>query len=570
MTQPNHDTSTTAERQHMTSQYKKKLIETSLPLEAINNASGREKSLRQGLPSTMHLWWSRKPLATSRAILFAQLVDDPSARPDEFPTVEAQDVERARLHDLISSLALWDNSNNLKLLEQARTEIAKSNDGRLPGVLDPFAGGGSIPLEATRLGLSAEAADLNPVAVLLNKALIELPARFADRPPVSPRSASAGFSWGGASGLAEDVRRYGEWVSEKAYEQIGQLYPQMTDVDGSQREILAWKWARVVTSPNPANPVDAPLVNSWWLAKKKGKEAWVRPYLDNQELRYEVVHSADGPTGSDDGTVGRTGGVSFVDGTPISLEYVRKSAQSSALSYKMMAVIAKGDRERIYRTVTPSDEELAASVSRPSHAPDQQTPSAGLGVSIQNYGIGQWSDLFTDRQLTALTTFSSLVRAARREVLRDALDAGMSLGVGLEAGGDGALAYSEAVGTYLALAVSKLAEYNNTLCRWMSQPKNELVGSSFSMLAITMAWDFAEANVFSSSSGGWKAALNPVVKSIEHLPTTTAGNASMRDAAQSEYQPDVVISTDPPYYDTVGYSDMADFFYVTDLANGIE
>jgi len=549
-----------AERHHMTT-FKKKLIETSLPLEAINEASGREKSLRQGLPSTMHLWWSRKPLATSRAILFAQLVDDPTARPEEFPTIESQDAERARLHELVKKLVRWENSNDAGLLEQARVEIRKSNGGALPGVTDPFAGGGSIPLEAARLGLPTIAADLNPVAVLLNKALIEIPPRFAGMPPVSPRSTSRGFSWGGTTGLAEDVLRYGEWVREAAFKRIGHLYPKMLDTDGSPREILAWKWARVVASPNPANPVDSPLVNSWWLAKKTGKEAWIRPHLVGQELRYEVLHSADGPTGADDGTVGRSGAVSYVDKTPISLDYVRKSAQAGKMSYRMMAVIAKGDRARIYKTATTQDEALAA-VPRPTDAPHQETPVAGLGVSIQNYGIDHWSDLFTNRQLTAMTTFSSLVRRVRSEVLRDALEAGMPHGDSLEKGGDGALAYAEAVGTYLALAVSKLAEYNNTLCRWMSQPKNELVGSSFSMLAITMAWDFAEANVFSSSSGGWDSALKPVVKSIEHLPASMTGTAVMRDAAQASYPPNVVVSTDPPYYDTVGYSDMADFFYV--------
>lgn len=545
----------------MTSTTKKKLIETSLPLEAINEASGREKSLRQGLPSTMHLWWSRKPLATSRAIIFAQLVDDPASRPDEFPTVQLQDAERARLHTLMEKLVIWENSNNEKLLEQARLEIRKSNGGVLPGVLDPFAGGGSIPLEAARLGLPSTAADLNPVAVLLNKALIEIPARFAGKPPVSPHSADRGFSWGGAAGLAEDVRRYGEWVREVAFEEIGHLYPKMLDSDGTPHEILAWKWTRVVTSPNPANPIEAPLVNSWWLAKKKGKEAWVRPCLEDGNLRYEVVNSPNGPTGAEDGTIGRSGAVSFIDKTPISLDYVRSSARAGNMRYRMMAVIAKGDRGRIYRSATAQDEELA-SVTRPESGPQQRTPAAGLGVSIQNYGLNQWSDLFTDRQLVAMTTFSSAVRRVRSEVLRDALEAGMPHGVGIDQGGDGALAYAEAVGTYLALAVSKLAEYNNTLCRWMSQPKNELVGSSFSMLAITMAWDFAEANVFCASSGGWAAVLKPVVKSIEYLPVSVTGSAMMRDAAQANYAKDVIVSTDPPYYDTVGYSDMADFFYV--------
>ncbi len=540
---------------------RRKLIEVSLPLEAINDASGREKSLRQGLPSTMHLWWSRKPLATARAILFAQLVDDPSSHPDRFPSREAQDDERQRLHKLIEQLVVWENTTNTRLLDEARAEIRNSNGGELPSILDPFAGGGSIPLEAARLGLPSFAGDLNPVSVLINRAQIDIPARFSDRPPVSPDAAARVTPWHGAEGLAEDVRRYGKWVRDEAFKRIGHLYPNVVGPDGEEHELIAWKWARVVKSPNPANPVEAPLVNSWWLAKKKGKEAWVRPVLDGGQLRYRVEHDDQGPTGTADGTVGRSGAISATDKSAISLDYIRGEARAGRMEHRMLAVIAKDVRGRLYLSPDEAAEALA-DVARPVSAPEQSTPEAGLGVSVQNYGMNRWSDLFTNRQLVALTTFSDLVREARASILDDALLAGMDRGDHLASGGTGALAYSEAVSAYLGLAVSKMAEYNNSLCRWMSQPKNELVGSSFSMLAITMAWDFAEANVFSTSSGGWDAALNPVSKALEKLPTGINGTAEMRDASQSGYPRVSSISTDPPYYDTVGYADLSDLFYV--------
>ncbi len=550
-----------SERSPVTNAPKKKLIEVSLPLEAINEASGREKSLRQGLPSTMHLWWSRKPLATARAILFAQLVDDPSAQPERFPTIEAQDAERKRLHGLMERLVVWENTSDVRLLEQARDEIRRSNEGALPAILDPFAGGGSIPLEASRLGLASYAGDLNPVSVLINKALIEIPARFSGTRPVSPDAAEHVTPWTGSEGLAEDVLRYGAWMREQAHLRIGHLYPPAVAADGTEHDVIAWKWARVVQSPNPANPIEAPLVNSWWLAKKNGKEAWVRPGVRGGRVYYSVEHDDFGPRGTDDGTVGRSGAVSFSDKSAISLDYIRKEAQAGRMGFRMLAVIAKDVRGRLYLSPDAAAEAIA-DVPRPHTAPQQATPAAGLGVSVQNYGINQWSDLFTNRQLAAMTTFTDLVGEARNKVLEDALARGMERGDRLEDGGRGALAYAEAVSVYLGLAVSKLSEYNNTLCRWMSQPKNELVGSSFSMLAITMAWDFAEANVFSASSGGWDSALNPVAKALVRLPATVEGKASVRDAGHASYSDAYCISTDPPYYDTVGYADLSDFFYV--------
>jgi len=258
---------------------KRKLIEVALPLEKINAESAREKSIRQGHPSTLHLWWARRPLAAARAVLFAQLVDDPSSHPDRFPTEEAVTAERKRLHQLIEELVVWENSNNENLLRRAHQEIPDSTGGNPPPILDPFAGGGAIPLEAQRLGLEAHASDLNPVAVLINKALIEIPPKFAGQPPVFPGAAESRLGdWPGATGLAEDVRRYGEWVRNEAEKRIGHHYPKAKLANGSQATVIAWIWARTVTCPNPACEIETPLVNSFTLSKRKGKEAHVGRY----------------------------------------------------------------------------------------------------------------------------------------------------------------------------------------------------------------------------------------------------------------------------------------------------
>lgn len=236
--------------------YRKKLIEVALPLEAINKASAREKSIRHGHPSTLHLWWARRPLAACRAVFFSSLVDDPDdpEAPPEF--VEAcenlpakanatiNDTPRMRLFDFIEDLVKWESTT----------------DGNPPPLLDPFAGGGSIPLEAQRLGLEAHASDLNPVAVMINKALIEIPPRFANRPPVNPKDlggTAATGTWKGATGLAADVRYYGQWMCDKAWEGIGHLYP-----THNGETVIAWIWARTVKSPNPACGAQIPLVTS--------------------------------------------------------------------------------------------------------------------------------------------------------------------------------------------------------------------------------------------------------------------------------------------------------------------
>lgn len=537
---------------------KKKLIETSLPLEAINEASVREKSIRHGHPSTLHLYWARRPLATARAVLFAQLVDDPASRPEEFPTVEAQDAERARLHDLMSRLVVWENSLDTALLEQARAEIRRSNGGTIPAVVDPFAGGGSIPLEAQRLGCPAEASDLNPLAVLINKALIDIPPRFGGRPPIHPGAADQPC-YRGAEGLAEDVRFYGRWMRDEAERRIGHLYPKVVAPGGTEHTVIAWIWARTVTSPNPANPIDVPLVRTWWLSKKKGKEAWVRATVRDGHVHYEVVHDANGPKGSDDGTISRGNAIAVGDETPIDIKYIRSEAQAGRLSAHLIAVVAEDRRGRLY--VSPTDEHSdAAHVERPADVPNQLIPTRNHDVDrLPMYGMPTWADAFTNRQLVALTTFSDLVGQARQRVLEDALAAGMEEGESLEAGGTGARAYADAVATYLALSVSRCADYWSSICSWHNT--GEKMRNVFSRQAIPMVWDFAEANPFSSSSGNFLGQLEWVAKAVERVPADSAGNARQLSADARDYT-GLVVSTDPPYYDNIGYSDLSDFFYV--------
>ena len=542
----------------MTQTPRKKLIEVSLPLEAINAAASREKSIRHGHPSTLHLYWARRPLAAARAVLFSQLVDDPSVHPEEFPTVEEQDAERARLHALIEDLVVWENSNNEALLEQARKEIRKSNNGELPAVLDPFAGGGAIPLEAQRLGLEAHASDLNPLAVLLNKALIEIPPKFSGKAPVFPDVAGTRSEWSRAEGLAEDVRAYGQWMRDEAEKRIGHLYPKVTAPGGTEHTVIAWIWARTVKSPNPANPIEVPLVRSWWLSKKKGKEAWIEAKVVDGEVHYEVRHDAEGPQGDDDGTIGRRGGYAVGDGTPISLNYVREQGRAGEMGAHLVTVVAEGERGRLYLSPSMS-QSLVADVERPTHVPEGLLPKNPRDFKTPNYGLTTWADLFTNRQLVALTTLSDLVGEAREKVLCDAVAAGLPSGPRLEDGGHGAEAYADAVATYLALVIGRQTDRLSSLASWQSN--GEKIRNVFGRQAIPMVWDFAEANPFSMSSGGFSGNIDWVAKALSHAPASVRAVIGQADAAAREYG-SVAISTDPPYYDNIGYSDLSDYFYV--------
>lgn len=550
---------------------KRKLIEVSLPLEAINRESAREKSIRHGHPSTLHLWWARRPLAAARAVLFAQLVDDPSS--DDTLTEEQQRIERARLHKMIEDLVVWENTRDEKLLEAAHQEILKSTNGNPPPILDPFAGGGTIPLEAQRLGLEAHASDLNPVAVLINKALIEIPPKFKDQPPVFPGLADTKSSWKGAEGLAADVRAYGDWMRDQAQQRIGHLYPKATLPDGTTANVIAWIWARTVTCPNPACGIDAPLVRSWWLGKKKGKEAYIVPSIvedpthpSGKTVRFSIGHDpANAPRPEADGTAsGRQGAICLACGVPISSSAVHEQIdRPNGHRYKLLATVASGQRQRVYLPPT-AEQESAAEVTRDRLDLDAlfQPTRGTFGGNAQGrrYGFFTFADYFTPRQLTSLTTFSDLVTEARDLVCADATDPTCAQGANGDLEGE---TYADSVATYLAMALSRTLNKSTSINSWDSSPKMEAVRGLFARQAIPMAWDFAEANLAGGSSGDYGNDLNWVAKVLERLalPLASPSRAAQGDAAKL-LASDALISTDPPYYDNISYSDLSDFFYV--------
>lgn len=675
---------------------RKKLIEVALPLEAINRESAREKSIRHGHPSTLHLWWARRPLAACRAVLFSSLVDDPSSDPqfknaDGSVDEDRAAAKRAELFTLIEELVKWENSNNPKVIDAARAEIARCVASRkielgelakdlvingpgkgqphpegpippvgpgrdsttvwmilirqakpeavnaflaehAPPVLDPFCGGGSIPLEAQRLGLRAFGSDLNPVPVLITKALIEIPPKFANMPPVNPESRGIAGpkgtpdakgksarkketqgklgtqSWKGAAGLAEDVRHYGRWMRDEAQKRIGHLYPKITiteamardrkdlrDYIGQELTVIAWLWARTVPSPNPAaGGAHVPLVRSFWLSTKKGTKAWAEPVIapDGKSYKFEV---RVGTPGKDfdpgPGTIGRKGGRCILTGAPMAFPHVRTEARAGHMRVQLMAIVAEGTRGRVY--LSPDEEQVTiAESAKPSWRPDGEMPKKHRNFQPPVYGMNNFGDLFTNRQLVALTTFSDLVMEARARVLADARSAGLELADGAAKGGntgteiisagttgaskstaaresgvseapDGAERYADAVATYLAFGISKLSDRSSVICTWFTE--RDSTRSTFSRQALPMAWDFAELNTLNEGTGTFWGANEWTAEVVERLGNGHGGRVIQKDAqsaASALASTPFMFSTDPPYYDNIGYSDLSDFFYV--------
>ncbi len=582
---------------------RKKLIEVSIPLDAINKASAREKSIRHGHPSTLHLWWARRPLAACRAVLFTQLVDDPSGWPEEFPTEEAQNRERKRLHRIIEQLVPWEATNDERILGRARYEIARSiarakgdsvppaHDAKAvlaylaenaPPVCDPFCGGGSIPLEAQRLGLRAHGSDLNPVAVLVSKATCEIPPKFAGFPPVNPER-DPHVHWKGAQGLADDIRYYGKWMRDEAKARIGHLYPKikvssamaaerpdLKPYAGEELTVIAWLWARTVASPDPmVRGAHVPLASSFVLSSKTGKEAVVVPVIDRVNGTYRFTVKAR-RIGREELARAKTGtktgrGANFrclVSGSPISGNYIKAEGMAGRMGARLMAVVAEGERGRVYFE-PHSDMEVAAALAKPEWKPEEELPTNPRWFSPPDYGMPTYSDLFTDRQLVALTTFSDLVSEARERVLTHALKAGMDADAPrLADGGVGAEAYADAVTTYLGLGVDKATDYWSAICSWHSS--RELIRNTFGRQAIPMIWDYAETNPYSHSTGNWTACIDWIWKVVNASPISgTVSSVIQQDAAgETRLMDRAAIATDPPYYDNIGYADLSDFFYV--------
>ena len=600
----------------MTIRTPKKLIEVALPLDDINAASAREKSIRHGHPSTLHLWWARRPLAAARAVIFAQMVNDPGGERGYYAgkTRAQADAEREELFQILRDLVKWENTNNEEVLARARAAIAQSwretcelNKGKpgfdpdvLPAFHDPFAGGGALPLEAQRLGLESYASDLNPVAVTINKAMIEIPPRFAGRAPVGPQieaergtkkaTKDAFDDWSGARGLAEDVRRYGAWMREQAQQRIGHLYPSIEVTPeliagsalstgstgqkdhqnaglaglqpGQQLTVIAWLWARTVKSPNPAfSHVEVPLASSFILSSKAGKEAWVQPVVEGDSYRFEV-RTGKPPESAKNGTK-LARGANFrclMSDAPIEPTYIKAEGMAGRIGAKLMAIVAEGTRGRIYLSPTQAHEAIA-SQAVPTWRPETDIPPDKRSMFTPLYGLTKFCDLFTPRQLVALTTFSDLVPEAIARIRADALAAGMADdGRGLDAGGNGATAYAEAVGVYLGFAIDRLAMTGNSLVRWNGV--GEKAQHCFGRQALPMLWDFAEPNFLADATGSLSAAVFYSHDPIGLLPTESQGQALQADAQTQTISANKVISTDPPYYDNIGYADLSDFFYV--------
>lgn len=571
----------------MTTPYRKKLIEVALPLDAINREAAKAKrKAPAGYPTTLHKWWAQRPIAACRAVLFASLVDDPSSRPDLWPTIDAQEKKRQELFRLIEELVKWENSNDQRVLKAAREEILRSTDGNPPAVYDPFCGGGSIPLEAQRLGLQAHASDLNPVPVLITKALIEIPPKFIGRPPVNPEARRAnvlGSPAGtgrrtkkqtvtddgrrGASGLAEDIRYYGRWVRDQAEQRLGKLYPKvfaMRAPDGTHRyataeekaakkadelTVIAWLWARTVASPNPAaKGAHVPLVQSFWLTSKTGKKTWMEPVVDRSSMTYTFRVCVGSP---DEATVRvgtKTGrGANFrciLTGVPIAGDYIKAEGLGRRLGARLMAIVADGSNGRVF--LPPSDEhEHVVDDAHPQNVPDEQLAHDPRNIWCIPYGVTRIQDLFTARQLVAATTFVELIDQAYQQATSDA---------------DGDSAYGGAVATYLACAMSRCLDYGNTLCSW--RPKDNAMRSGLSKQAIPMVWDYAEGSPFGASSSGFLECVNVIARCLDFLPVALKeGKASQRDAT-TPISGTFLYCTDPPYYDNISYADLSDFFYV--------
>lgn len=573
--------------------YRKKLIEVSLPLEAINKEAAREKSIRHGHPSTLHLWWARRPLAACRAVLFSSLVDDPS---EYMPDEESARVERERLFDIIEELVKWENSNNEEVLDRAKLEIARSvarNLGvdvpvgkeaiqdflatKAPPVLDPFAGGGSIPLEAQRLGLRAYASDLNPVAVLINKALIEIPPKFANMPPIHPpedvpapkKKGKKGEGnlplfareWKGAQGLAEDVRYFGKWMRDEAFKRIGHLYPPVTITNemlverpdlkeqgykaGDQLTVIAWLWARTVKCPNPACGADMPLVRSFAVSTKKGNAAWIEPIVNNKNKIPEIKFNLKtGKVSENEGTVNRNGAHCICCKMPVAFDYIRDEGKSKRIKHKMMAIVAEGGKGRLYFSPIAEHEKMALNAN-PSWKPETSLPEKALSFRVQLYGMTNHADLFTQRQLLALSTFCELddeVKNIVNKLPNSNKD------------------YALAIKTYLSFAIDKGANIWSTISSWMSD--RGALRETFARQALPMVWDYAEANPFSDSGGNFAMFADRIADVVEYSVGEKSGDVKNIDA--TKYRPNVnyVLSTDPPYYDNIGYADLSDFFYV--------
>jgi len=527
----------------------KKLIEVALPLDIINDASAYDKMPGIGAhPKGIHHWWARLPLPAARAILFASLVNDPSAHPDKFPTEEAQVAERERLFEIIRKLCQKKIHTKQEVFEEAHQEILKHCNGKLPTLLDPFAGGGSIPLEGMRLGLPVQASDLNPVAVLINKAQLEILPEFANQVPINPsvKGIEAFTEWKLGKGLAEDLRYYGNWINEEAKKRIGKYYPKVK-IGNKEHNIITWLWARTVKCPNPACGCEMPLVRSFILSSKKKPNFYSRPIIErtpngNKITGYEVLQG----TPEIKGTVNRSGAVCVCCNEPVKLDYIRKEGKNGNIGQVLIGMVVDSPKGKMYVNPDKVQQDIAMS-AKPKWKPETKLPEKALGFRVQLYGMDEHWKLFSNRQLLGLATLHELISEVATQIAKDG----------------GAGEYIKAIQFYLTMTVDRLADYNCSLSIW--KPSGDQQIHLFNRQAVPMVWDFPEANILEPKAISWPNAVNITAESLETVLSTISKPQKAQQFNASKYsfpKPNYIISTDPPYYDNIGYSDLSDFFYV--------
>jgi putative DNA methylase len=548
---------------------KRKLIEVALPLAAINEASAAEGSIgARPHPKNLHRWWARRPLSAARAVIWASLVDDPSS--DASLSQVAQDIERQRLFRILERLVQVDDGSSLEILTEARAEINRCYPDGTPVLVDPFGGGGAIPLEAHRLGLATVSGDLNPVAVLIHRAMFEIPPLFANKAPVHPGLQNEMGHWTGTQGLSADVRMYGEWMRDKAFENIGAYYPVVEGEDQKHLTPIAYIWARTIESPDPSWSGHVPLVTTWTLSRKKGKESvWLEPIVDAQakEIRYRIRHAGNP---SVERTIKSGVGTCIATGATIPAEYIRSEARAGRLRQQLLAIVAQSAEKgegKVY--VLPDSRQVnAAAIAKEDidiPPPLLQTLIGKAGSDVSKYGINSWADLYHPRQLMTLLEFSRLLPEVRNMVEEAALQSGWANdSQSLRDGGSGATAYAEAVTTYLAFVVNKFADWSSSACGWNNI--NEQIRNVFARQAILMTWDFAEVAPFSQRVASWDSQLSGLVGALRDTlldGLNGPAKSSQIDArALMANHKNIALSTDPPYYDNICYADLSDFFYV--------
>ena len=544
------------------STYKKKLIEVALPLEDINRESVKQKTGRPktGYPTTLHKYWAQRSVATARAAIWSSLVDDPSSHPEKFPTADLQKKERLRRFDILRKLILWESTADASLWAEARKIAEEDCGGSLPPFIDPFAGSGAIPLEALRLGMSAHASDLNPLAVTIQHMLVEWPQKFANKPAVHRRN-KGGLSASTAFGnLAADVLAYGEDINEKLRGRIGEFYPPVTDSFGKEIEPGVFMWARTVPCPNPACGVLTPLVKDWKLSTRSG--AHIRPVIDRaaKTINFAVQHDGVVPEPSFNG---RKGGACLMCEAPIDFVWIRKQGVAGLINHRLMAIAAGDDYSWAFYQPTSEHESVALTVPDSTWVPRGDIPNNTRDFRTQLYGMATWASLFTPRQMLALTTLQDIIRETEADIDSDAVAAGyVSGGEPLSRGGTGAHAYAQLVRAYIHLTASNLTEWNCSVTRW--SPNGPQLSSLFARQAVIMNWNYAEGSLFGKGGANFLQKLRRTVEVIDRTPTTTTGTARQADATRMVWDHDKapLVVTDPPYYDNISYSELADFFYV--------